>query len=217
MIAESDLKNLGVHSEMMNDAFVTLYEAGKITGANKSIDRYKMVYTFALGSASLYEFIHDNPCCASYPVDYTNSPQIISQNEKQIAINNALEVDLFGQVSSESFGSRQISGTGGQVDFTVGAFHSRGGKAFICLNSTKKLDGKIVSRIAPQISPGSTVTTPRSMVHYIVTEYGKANLKGKPTWMRAEMIINLAHPDYREDLIKAAEKMKIWVKTNKRV
>lgn len=217
MLAESDLKDFGVHSEMLCDAFVDLYEAGKITGARKSIDRFKMVFTFALGSKRLYEFIDNNPACAIYPVDYTNSVDVIRQNDKQISINNAIEIDLYGQVCSETVGARQISGTGGQFDFTYGAVRSRGGKAFICLSSTKTIRGNTVSRIVPTITPGNVVTLPRTVVQYVVTEYGKANLKGKATWQRAEMLINIAHPDYREELIKQAEKMKIWTRTNKRI
>ncbi|MFZ5650222.1 MAG: acetyl-CoA hydrolase/transferase family protein [Bacillota bacterium] len=215
MLADSDLKDLGVHSEMLCGAFVDLYEAGKITGARKSIDRYKMVFTFALGDSRLYEFIHNNPACAIYPVDYTNSVFTISQNEKQISINNAIQIDLYGQVSSESSGSRQISGTGGQFDFTYGAFRSRGGKAFICLSSTKVVKGQVVSRIAPFITPGSIVTVPRTVVQYVVTEYGKVNLKGKSTWQRAEALIGIAHPDFRDELVRQAEKMNIWTQTNK--
>ncbi|WP_027364248.1 acetyl-CoA hydrolase/transferase family protein [Desulfotruncus alcoholivorax] len=217
MLAESGLKDLGVHSEMLCDAFVDLYEKGKITGARKTIDRFKMVFTFALGSKRLYEFIHNNPACAIYPVDYTNSPAIIAQNDKQISINNAIEIDLYGQVCSETVGARQISGTGGQFDFAYGAFRSKGGKSFICLGSTKKVKDTVVSRIVPTITPGNIVTLPRSVVQYVVTEHGKANLKGKPTWQRAEMLISIADPEYREDLIKQAEKMKIWTKTNKKI
>jgi len=217
MLADSDLKDLGVHSEMLCGSFVDLYEKGIITGARKTIDRFKMVFSFALGDARLYEFVNNNPACAIYPVDYTNSAENIAKNDKQISINNAIEIDLYGQVSSESVGSRQISGTGGQFDFTYGAFRSKGGKAFICLSSSRKVRDKQISRIVPTITPGSTVTVPRSVVHYVATEYGKANLKGKPTWQRAEMLIEIAHPDYRDDLIREAEKMKIWTRTNKRL
>ncbi|WP_347491213.1 acetyl-CoA hydrolase/transferase family protein [Desulfoscipio sp. XC116] len=217
MLAESDLKDLGVHSEMLCGSFVDLYEKGIITGARKTIDRFKMAYTFAMGDAKLYEFIHNNPACAIYPVDYINAPENIAQNDNQISINNAIEIDLYGQVSSESVGSRQISGTGGQFDFTYGAFRSKSGKAFICLSSTREIRDKQISRIVPTITNGSAVTVPRSVVHYVATEYGKANLKGKPTWQRAEMLINLAHPNFQDDLIKEAEKMKIWSTTNKRI
>ncbi len=217
LIAESDLKDLGVHSEMMNDAFMDLFEKGKITGARKGVDKYKMTYTFALGSKKLYDFLDNNPACATYPSDITNSIARIALNDKQVAINNAIEIDLYGQFCSESVGFRQISGTGGQLDFTLGAYYSNGGKAFICLSSTTVKDGQRVSRITPCIRPGGIVTVPRTVAFYAVTEYGTANLKGKSTWQRAEMIINLAHPDFRDNLIREAEKMGIWVKSNKKI
>lgn len=218
LIAGSDLKDLGVHSEMMTDAFMDLFEKGKVNGSRKNIDKYKMTYTFALGSEKLYHFLDNNPSCAIFPVDITNSVARISQNDKQIAINNAIEVDLYGQVCSESVGFRQISGTGGQLEFTLGAYYSRGGKAFICMRSTTTgKEGERVSRIVPFIHPGGIVTVPRTVSYYIVTEYGLVNLKGKSTWQRAEMLIGLAHPDYREGLIAEAEKMGIWVKSNKRL
>jgi len=217
MLAESDLKDFGVHSEMMCNAFLDMYNAGKITGANKSIDQHKMVFAFAMGDANLYKFIDHNPVCASYPVDYTNSPVNIAQNEKQVSINNAIQIDLFGQVCSESVGTRQISGTGGQFDFTYGSYYSKGGKGFICLSSVANKKGTSVSRIVPTLAPGAVVTVPRSVTQYVVTEYGKVNLKGKSTWQRAEMLISIAHPDYRDELIKQAEKMNIWTKTNKSI
>ena len=216
LLAESDLKDFGVHSEMMCDAFVDLYEKGKITGARKTRHKYKMVYTFALGSQRLYDFLDHNPTCAIYPVDICNNPDLIGQNHKQVAINNALMVDLYGQVCSEAADFHQISGTGGQADFTNGAWLSKGGKAFICLPSTNHLkDGRTLSRIVPFITPGTVVTMPRSIPMFIVTEYGKANLLGKSTWQRAEMLINIAHPDFRDGLIRDAEKQKIWTRTNK--
>jgi acyl-CoA hydrolase len=168
-IANSDLKDLGMHSEMMCDAYVDMYEAGKLTGKYKKIDKYKMTYTFAMGSQRLYEFLDKNPACATYPVDITNSPQRIAINDKQIAINNALLVDLYGQVCSEAIDFFQISGTGGQVDFTYGAWLSEGGKSFICLPSTRTLkDGKVISRIQPYMPPGTIVTDPRTLPMYIV-------------------------------------------------
>jgi acyl-CoA hydrolase len=216
MIAESDLKDLGVHTEMLVDSYVDMYNAGRITGANKALDRYKMAYTFAMGTKKLYQFIHNNRVCASYPVSYINKPYNIGQNDKVFAINNALEVDLYSQVASESTGFRQISGTGGQFDFIFGAFQSKGGKGFLCLSSTTKLkDGRIVSRIRPTFSPGTIVTVPRSLVSYIVTEYGIVNMKAKSTWQRAEALISIAHPMFRDGLIKEAEKMNIWRRTNK--
>jgi len=136
-------------------------------------------------------------------------------NDKLITVNNPVEVDLYGQFCSESVGVRQISGTGGQLDFVLGAYNSRGGKSFICLTSTYGKNGKIASRIKPILTPGAIITTPRTTAHYVVTEYGKAMLKGKSTWERAEALINLAHPNFREELIKEAEKMKIWRRSNK--
>jgi len=216
LIAESDLKDLGVHTEMLVDSYVDMYRAGRVTNMKKNDNKGRMVFTFALGTQKLYDFIDRNPCCASYSVDYTNNPEIIRANDNTIAINNAVEVDLFCQVSSESSGTRQISGTGGQFDFVFGAFHSKGGKSFICLSSTKQdKDGKVKSRIRPVLDPGSIVTVPRTIVHYVVTEYGKAQLKGKSTWERAEALINIAHPDFRDELIREAEKMGIWRRTNR--
>ncbi len=213
MIAESDLKDLGIHTEMLCDSFVDLYHAGKISGKKKSADKCKMVYTFAMGTKKLYDFLDHNPTCSSYPVDITNDPRIISFNSKVIAINNAIEVDLYGQVCSESAGINHKSGTGGQLDFIFGAFQSKGGKGIISLSSTfKDKEGKLHSRIVPFVEPGSIVTVPRSIVQYVATEYGIVQLKGKSTWERAEALISIAHPDFREELIRQAEKMRIWIK-----
>jgi acyl-CoA hydrolase len=215
MIARSGLKDLGIHTEMFCDSMVELAETGRVTGARKTLDRFNIVYTFCLGTKRVYEFVHQNPLCASYSVDYTNDPFVIAQNDKVVAINNCVEIDLFGQVCSESSGTRQISGTGGQVDFTYGAYRSKGGKAFLCMSSTYDKKGTTVSRIKPLLTEGAIVTVPRSFVSYLVTEYGMANLKGMSTWQRAEAIISLAHPTFREDLIKAAEKMGIWRRSNR--
>lgn len=216
IIADSDLKNFGVHSEMMCDAFVDLFEKGKITGSQKSRHKYKMVYTFALGSQRLYDFLDRNPACAIYPADITNDPERIGLNHKQVAINNALMVDIYGQVCSESVDFRQISGTGGQLDFTYGAQLSKGGKSFICMPSTQRMkDGTVISRITPFITRGNMITAPRTLPMYIVTEYGRANIMGKSVWQRAEMLINIAHPDFRSKLIQEADKQKIWTRTNK--
>lgn len=216
MIAQSDLKDLGVHTEMLADSYVDMYEAGRITGKRKSIDRGKMVYTFAMGSQKLYDFLDNNPAAAIFPASYTNDPSVIARNPKVVAINNAIEIDLFTQVASESAGPRQISGTGGQLDFILGAYKSEGGKGLICINSTfKKKDGTIGSRIVPTLTPGTIVTCPRSIVHYVVTEFGCAQMKAKSTWQRTEALINIAHPDFREQLIKEAESLGIWRRSNK--
>jgi butyryl-CoA:acetate CoA-transferase len=216
MIAKSDLKDLGVHTEMLVDSILDLYDLGKITGNSKTIDRFKMVYTFAMGTKKLYEFLDNNAACASYPVNYTNDPRVIGLNSKVIAINNAIEIDLFSQVCSESAGTAQISGTGGQFDFIFGAFNSHGGKGIIGLSSTfTDKSGKRHSRIVPTLRPGSIVTLPRSIVQYVATEYGIVQLKGKSTWGRAEALIGIAHPMFRDELIAEAEKMKIWVDRNK--
>ena len=211
MIADSDLSDLGIHTEMLVDSMVDLYNAGKITGNQKTIDRFKMVYTFAMGTNKLYDFLHQNPACASYPVNYTNDPRVMAVNSKVMAINSAIEVDLFSQVCSESAGVFQISGTGGQFDFIFGAFNSRGGKGIISLSSTyTDKDGGIHSRIVPTLRPGSIVTVPRSCVQYVATEYGIVQLKGKSTWQRAQALIGIAHPMFRDELIRQAREMKIW-------
>lgn len=216
ILADSDLKDLGVYSEMMCDSFMEMFEKGKITGARKGIDRFKMTFTFAMGTKKLYEFIDYNPICASYPSDICNDSSRIGLNDKMICINNAVEIDLYGQISSESSGTRQISGTGGQLDFSIGANRSKGGKSFICISSTRtNKDGEVISQIVPTFKPGTISTVPRTFVDYVVTEYGAVQLKGRTTWLRAEKLISIAHPDFRDDLIKAAHKANIWTRTNK--
>jgi butyryl-CoA:acetate CoA-transferase len=215
MIAKSDLKNLGVHTEMYVDAFVDITEAGKITGTCKSIDRYRQTFAFGAGTQKLYDFIDDNPAVCSTTVDYTNDPRTIALLDNFISINNAVEIDLFGQINSESSGVKHISGTGGQLDFVMGAYISPGGKSFICLASSYGKKGEVKSRVVPTLNPGTIVTDSRTCGHWLVTEYGKLNLKGKTVWERAEGIINLAHPNFRDDLIKAAEEMRIWRRSNK--
>lgn len=217
MIAESDLKNLGGHTEMFVDAYVDMIESGKMNGSKKNIDRYKCVYTFAIGSQRMYDFMDNNPHLASYPVNYTNDPRIISQIDNMVSINNAIQVDLLSQVNAESIGIDQVSGNGGMWDFILGAQWSKKGKSFICLSSTHKdANGEIKSRITPKLTPGSAVTIPRQMIDYIVTEYGAAKLTACSTWMRAEKLIDIAHPDFRDELIKEAESMKIWRQSNKK-
>ena len=216
LIAKSDLQDLGVHTEMLADAHMKIYAAGKITGKNKVLDKGRMVYGFAMGSQALYQFIDNNPLCASYPVTYVNTPHMVAKNPKVVAINSAIEVDLFSQINSESSGTRQISGTGGQLDFMLGSFMSEGGKGLICMSSTfTDRDGNLSSRIQPTLSPGTIVTVPRTIAHYIVTEYGIANVKGKSTWERAEEIIKIAHPRFQDELIREATQMRIWRNSNK--
>ena len=216
VIADSDLKDLGVHTEMYVDAFVDMTEKGKITGAKKSRDRFRQTYAFGFGSQKMYYFMNNNPQLMSAPVDYTNDVRVISSIDNFMSINNAVDIDLFGQVSSETSGLKHISGAGGQLDFVLGAYLSKGGKSFICLSSTmKNKDGSLVSRIVPTLKEGSIATATRANTHFVVTEYGKVNLKGLSAWQRAEKLIGIAHPDFREELIKQAEKNKIWRRSNK--
>ncbi len=217
MIADSDLKHLGVHTEMLADSYVDMYEAGCIDGSRKVTDPRKMVYCFALGTQKLYDFIDLNPACAIYPGSYTNNPNIVAQNPNLVCINNCLEIDLFGQVASEAVGGRHISGTGGQWDFIKAGFMSKGGKGIVCLSSTyRSKDGSIKSRIKPGLSAGTIATLPRYATHYVVTEYGMVNLKGCSTWERAELLISIAHPDFRDNLIREAERLHIWVASNRK-
>lgn len=215
MIADSDIRNVEAHTEMFTDAYVDLFEAGKLTG-NKPIDKGKAVYTFAGGTKRLYDFIDDNPICCSAPVDYVNNITTIAQIPNFISVNSCIAVDLYGQVCSESAGHQQISGTGGQLDFVLGAYQSIGGRSFLCTPSTRVgKDGQLETLIEPLLPPGAIVTTPRMAVDNIVTEYGCVSLKGKTTWERAELLISVAHPDFRDQLIKDAEKMGIWKNTSK--
>ena len=217
MIADSDVKDLGVHSEMMCDAYMHLFLRGRISGRYKAFDKGKMVFTFAMGSLELYDFLDRNPACATYPADYTNLPDNIGRHDNLVSINNALQVDLWGQVCSESQGRKHISGSGGQQDFVLGAIRSKGGRAFLCMKSTRMVGDRRVSRIVPEIS--GIVTIPRSSANYktvIVTEYGVFSPMAKPTWQIAEGMIGIAHPDFREELIRAAEERGIWRRSNKK-
>lgn len=216
MIADSDLKDLGIHTEMFVDSMVDMVEKGRVTGARKKIDRHKIVATIALGTQRTYDFINGNPMCAFMPVNYTNDPYVIGQLDDFISINSCIDVDLFGQINSESSGFRQISGTGGAICFARGAFRSKGGKGFVCMSSTFSHGGKVFSRIRPSLAPGSVVSIHRGTAPSVVTEYGIASLKGKALWQRAEALISIAHPDFREGLIRSAGEMGIWRKSNKR-
>jgi acyl-CoA hydrolase len=202
---------------MYVDAFVDIAKAGKITGAKKSIDKGRQVYAFGAGTKKLYDYLNNNPTCMSAPVDYTNDVRTISALDNFVSINNAVDIDLYGQVNAESAGIKPISGAGGQLDFVLGAYLSKGGKSFICMSSTfKGKDGQLRSRIKPTLDNGSIVTDTRSNTMYVVTEYGMVNLKGLSSWERAEALISIAHPDFRDELIAAAQQQHIWKRSNKR-
>jgi itaconate CoA-transferase len=201
----SDRKNLGIHSELFCPGLMRLIKKGAATGYRKTFHPRKHVFTNALGDKELYEFIHDNPSCESYPVSYVNNPRNIGRQDNFISINATIEVDLLGQCNSETIDGAQFSGTGGQLDFVRGAFNSNGGKSIIAFHSTAH-DGA-VSRIVPRLGTGNAITVPRMDTHYLATEYGIVNLKGKSTRDRALAIISLAHPDFRDDLLREAENM----------
>ncbi|MBQ0038204.1 MAG: butyryl-CoA:acetate CoA-transferase [Clostridiales bacterium] len=217
MIAKSDLRDLGIHTEMLCDSYLDMYKAGKITNRMKNIDRYKSVFGLALGSQDLYDWVRENPGVVTYPIGYCNNPATVGKIDNFVSVNNCISVDLYGQICAETSGTRQISGTGGQLDFLDGAAVSRGGKAFICLTSAfKDKEGNMRSRINPTLQLGDVVTDPRSQAYYIVTEYGGVNLMGCSTWQRAEKLISVAHPMFRDELIANAEKQGLWIRSNKR-
>lgn len=203
-LADSSIKDLGVHTEMFVDGMVDLAERGKISGAKKTSYRGKIAYSFALGSARCYDFIDQNEQCISLPVNETNLPENIARNANVVSINNAMQIDLSGQVCSESVGHAQRTGTGGQLQFVRGAVMSPGGKSFMCLSSQFTRGDKSISRIVPGVAPGTVVTTPRTDVMYVVSEYGITNLKGKSVAQRAQALIGLAHPDNRDQLYQQA-------------
>jgi 4-hydroxybutyrate CoA-transferase len=202
-----DKKNLGIHTEMVSDSIIEAIEAGVITGNKKTLHAGKVIATFYLGTNKLYEFIDNNPIFETHPTNYTNHPYVIGQNEKMVAINSAIEVDLTGQVCSDSIGTRIYSGFGGQVDFIRGAAQSKGGKPIIALPSTAK--GGELSKIVPTLQVGAGVVTTRADVHYVVTEYGIAYLHGKNLRQRAEALIGIAHPNFRQMLEEGAKKRKL--------
>ena len=197
-----DKKDLGIHSEMFSDGVVELAEAGAITNRKKTLHPGKYVATFLMGTQRLYDFVDQNPAVYMAPVDYVNDPYLIAQNENMVSINSCVQIDLMGQVASETIGLTQISGTGGQVDFIRGAARSKGGRAIIAMPSTVK--GK-TSKIVPVLDAGAAVTTCRCDVDYVVTEYGIAQLKGRTLRERARALIGIAHPDFRQALIEAFE------------
>ena len=204
LIADSNLKDLRVHTEMYVDAFVDIAKAGKIVG--------KQTYAFGAGTQKLYDYLNNNPDLSCAPVDYTNHIANIAAIDRFISINNCVEIDLFGQVASETAGLRHISGAGGQLDFVLGAYLSHRGKSFLCCSSTyEDKNGVLHSRILPTLSPGAVVTATRANVQYVATEYGIVNLKGLTSWQRAQSLISIAHPSFRGHLIAEANKMKIWL------
>jgi len=198
-----DKKDLGIHSEMFSDGLVDLYNSGAINNSKKSIHKGKMVATFLMGTKKLYDFINNNPAVELYPVSYVNDPMVIMKNSKMVSINSCIQVDLMGQVSSETIGLTQFSGVGGQVDYVRGTSMSEDGKSIIAMPSTAS-KGKI-SRIVSFLDHGSSVTTSRNDVEYVVTEYGIADLRGKTLKQRAKELITIAHPDFRLVLIKEYE------------
>lgn len=218
MIASSGLKDLAMHTEMLVDAYMIMDQAGKITNKHKKINTGQSIFSFCFGSQALYDWAAQCASLRSAPINYVNEPHNMSQNDNLVTINNCVAIDLYGQVSSESAGARHISGTGGQLDFLTGGFMSRGGKSFICFTSTftDKKSGSKVSRILPAFDTYTVVTDPRSQGHFLVTEYGLANIAGRTVWERAERIIGIAHPDFRDELIQKAAELKIWRRSNKK-
>ena len=217
LIAGSELKELGIHTEFLSDGIMRLYKAGKITGSRKTTDPGKIVTAISFGSIELYEFIRMCPDFHFTSSEYANNPATIRQNANCVSINAFMEIDFAGQVNAESIGPRTVSGTGGQLDFMMGAQQSRNGKAILCASSafTKK-DGTRASRIVPTLMPGATVTTPRSCVQYVCTEHGIVNLRGRNLWERSERLISIAHPDFREELIKQADALGVWRRRNRK-
>lgn len=198
-------RDLGLHTEVFAPSMVGLIKKGVVNGARKNLHQRKHVFTVAQGDKDMLEFMDDNPAMESYPVSYVNRPSVIAQNANMISINAVLQVDLLGQCNAEFLAGRQFSGTGGQLDFVRGAFDSPGGKSILAFHSTAK-KGQ-VSRIVPQLEHGAMITTPRMDTHYLATEHGVANLKGKNTRQRALAIIDLAAPAFRDELLRAAEEM----------
>jgi len=203
-----DRKDLGVHSELVSDGVIPLIDAGVITGARKNFKPRKIILGFALGTENLFNYVDNNPIFEFHPTAYTNDPALIARNDKMVAINSALQVDLTGQVCSDSIGTYFYSGIGGQVDFLRGASRSKGGKPIIALSSTAK--NGTISRITPMLAPGAGVVTSRGLIRYVVTEYGVAYLHGKSIRERAQALIEIAHPKFRDELYEYCEHTK-WL------
>lgn len=203
-----DRKDLGVHSELVSDGVIPLIDAGVLTGARKNFKPRKIILGFALGSKNLFDYVDNNPIFEFHPTAYTNDPTLIARNDNMVAINSALQVDLTGQVCSDSIGTYFYSGIGGQVDFLRGSSRSKGGKPIIALSSTAK--NGTISRITPMLEPGAGVVTSRGLIRYVVTEYGVAYLHGKSIRERAKALIEIAHPKFREELYDYCEHTK-WL------
>jgi len=203
-LAKAPLKNLGIHTELFVDGMVDLVESGRVTGFNKGSYRGKVVFAIAVGSQRTYDFVNDNEMCMSLPINETNLPDNIARHRQFVSINNAMQIDLMGQVASESAGFKHCTGTGGQLQFVRGAFMSEGGKSFMCLSSRYMKGAQPRSRIVVGHPPGTVITTPRTDVMYVVTEYGIVNLKGKSIPERVNALIGIAHPDDRDHLEKQA-------------
>lgn len=204
----SDKRDLGVHTELFSDGVMKLIQEGVITNERKSLHPGKIVAGFILGSHKLYDFVDDNPIVELHPTEYVNDPFIIAQNDRMISINSAIEVDLTGQVCADSIGPKLYSGVGGQLDFVYGAARSKGGKPIIALPSTATPGGgQAISRIVSTLKEGAGVVTSRNHVHYVATEYGIANLYGKTIKQRAQALIDIAHPDFRDELLSKAKEL----------
>lgn len=216
MLVDSDFKDLGCHTEMFVDAYMDLYNAGKLTNKKKSIDVGKSIFTFAMGSRKLYDWLDNNQEVECRSVTYTNNPFVIAQNDNVFSICSCIAVDMMGNVSSESVGYKQISATGGQWDYHYASMHSKGGKGFVCMPSTKKdHKGNVTSNIVPGLSMGTQISVACNTTNYVVTEYGAVNLKGLSMWERVESLVTIAHPDFREEILQAAAKAGVWRRSNK--
>ncbi|HPJ35981.1 MAG TPA: acetyl-CoA hydrolase/transferase C-terminal domain-containing protein [Spirochaetota bacterium] len=209
---DTGVKDLGIHSEMACDTMRDLWEAGVVTNRKKTFMPGRSIFTFAMGTRALYEWIDDNPGVEFHPVDFVNNPYIIGKNDKMVSINASLQVDFTGQACSESMGWQQYTHPGGQLDFVDGAFQSKGGVSIIAMQATARPrsgNGETISRIAPNLTPGGIVTTPRSCADYVITEFGVAKIKGQSVSRRARNLINIAHPDFRDELLFEAKKRNI--------
>ena len=200
-------RDLGIHSELFGPGMVDLILAGVITGRHKTLHRRKHVFSAAYGTRETFAFLHDNPSMASFPSDYVMDPAVIARNDKMVAVNSVLEIDLTGQCNAEHLAGFQFSGTGGQLDFVRGAYAAKGGKSIMTLYSTTK--GGTVSRIVPRLKAGVAVSTPRQDTHYVCTEHGLVDLKQKSVGERAQALISIAHPDFREHLLREAQEMRL--------